>query len=166
MHTAWGVFKAYRMSGIEDRGEFYQAWYMAVDLQPGEVPLKSWKAMVVPATRARQLAVVGGNLILTSHRVLFEPYASQRSAFGVHGTKLITNTMAGLQDRISPRASIAMSRKGLRVEARDEGKHALVLSSPSGPSVDFYFPGGTNPTVFGRGDANTRDQVLTRLQAV
>jgi hypothetical protein len=108
MHTAWGVFKAVRMSGVDDRGEFYQFWYMAVDLQPGEMPLESWKAMRVPTTRAQHLAVVGGNLILTTHRVLFKPYASQRAAFGPHGIKLIANTMASLQDRISPRTPTAV----------------------------------------------------------
>jgi hypothetical protein len=165
MHTAWGVFKAVRMSGIDDRGEFYQFWYMAVDLQPGEIPLDSWKAARVPTTRAQHFAVVGGNLILTNDRVLFEPYASQRAAFGPHGIKLIANTMAAVQDRISPRACVAVSRSGLRMEPKNEGKYTLELTSPDGGAFDFYFPRNSSLTAFARGDVNLRDEVLRRLNA-
>lgn len=161
MRTAWGVFKAIRMSGIDDRDDFYQFWYQAVDLQSGEVPLESWKAMRVPITLAQNLSVVGGNLILTTQRLIFEPGSNQRAAFGRRGSKFVINTLAAMQDRVSPRAPLAVPLQGLRVEPRSGAKHALAVSGSDGVTVELYF----GLTTVGRGDAGRRDEVLARLLA-
>jgi hypothetical protein len=168
MPTVWGGFKATGMSGLEDRGDLYRFWYNAVELPSDEMPVDSWKTVRVPIGRIQNFAVVWGNLVLTTGRLIFEPMSSKRAAFGDNGRKLLINTVAGLQDRISPRSSFAVPLTGLRVAAHDEDKHALAVNSPYGSTMEFYFgiPAlGFGIRAFGRGDAGIRGQVLARLIA-
>ncbi len=92
--------------------------------------------MRVPTSTAGQFFVVAGNLILTTQRLIFEPYRNQRAAFGQHGSKQTINLLAKLSDRIAPRVPIAVSLDDL----------------------DFFF----GRTTVGRGDAARRDAVLAR----
>jgi hypothetical protein len=159
MRTAWGVFKAARMTGLDDRGDFYRFWYHAVDLGPDEEALESWKAMRVPGSTAEQFFVVGGNLILTTRRLVFEPYRNHRAAFGQHGSKQMVNLLAAFSDRVAPRAPISISLDELLAEARHDRKVAVRVGDRDGTKAEFFF-GATTIT---RGDMARRDAVLASI---
>ncbi len=114
--------------------------------------------MRVPTSTAGQFFVVAGNLILTTQRLIFEPYRNQRAAFGQHGSKQTINLLAKLSDRIAPRVPIAVSLDDLSVQAQDDNKLAMRVSDRDGAKADFFF----GRTTVGRGDAARRDAVLAR----
>jgi hypothetical protein len=148
-----------RMTGIDDRGDFYRFWYHTVDLTSGEEPLESWKAMRVPTSMAEQFYGVAGNLIVTTQRLIFEPYRNHRVAFGRHGSKMMINGLASLSDRIGRPAPITVSLDDLSVQVQDDSKFSMQVSARDAVKVAFFF----GRTTVGRGDAARRDAVLARI---
>lgn len=67
VRSAWGVFKARGMRGVDDRQQFYRSWYRAWDMQPQETPLKGWWAIPMAESKISGLFQAGG---ISSSRVI------------------------------------------------------------------------------------------------
>jgi len=142
VRSAWTVFKARQMRGAEDRGDLYRFWYHSWQLQPGENPLKGWWAIKVVESGVAKVFPVGGNLVVTDQRLLWEPMRNGRASYGPHGIKLIVNLAARAQDAMSPRVPLAWPLNQFTLET-SESRQAPVWIVPSGDArTGFYFADG------------------------
>jgi hypothetical protein len=159
MRTAWGVFKAVQLTGMEDRDDFYRFWYNAVDLEPAEPILSSWKVMI---ESGGVLGAIAGNLLLTDRRLILEPMSSKRAAYAPHGMKFVINGLAKMQERKAP----PMSRASLLTQltaAPGNGKKATLAVTDSDGTVAFLFSVTRVP--IGTGHVERRDEALARIRA-
>jgi hypothetical protein len=134
MRSAWGVFKATRMSGIDGRTDSYEAWYHTARLEFGEELLRSWNAYAVPLS-GRTVGTWGtayGKLLLSTRRVLFEPMRNPRPVAGpAHArfAKHLVTALAWNGDRTTERLGGPMGlplQTVARVEADDSTKWSLI----------------------------------------
>jgi hypothetical protein len=153
MRTAWGVFKARRMNGKDDRGDFYKFWYDTATLEPGEQILASWKVLASTGnfglewrgfieTAQSGLGAIWGNLLLTNRRLILEPLSDgKRLAVGAHGIKFVANKMSEYLERKTPAAATAVQLAEITIEPRDEGeKITLLVRGPNG-TAEYAFVG-------------------------
>jgi hypothetical protein len=161
MRTAWGVFKAMKMTGIEDRGDFYRFWYNTVDLQPGEKLLASWKVIV---ELGGPFGALAGNLLLTDRRLILEPMSAKRAAYAPHGMKFVINGLASLTERKAPPIPTARHLADLTIVSRDGNRKAtLAVTGSDGRTVEYFFSQVRIPT--GTGHVQRRDEALNRIRA-
>lgn len=143
VRSAWGVFKARGMRGVDDRGDFYRFWYHAWEPEPPESPLNGWWAIRYAESGLAALFPAGGNLVLTDRRLLWEPMTNGRAVYGPHGIKATANLLARAQDAVSPRTPLMWRLDRLVLQA-DAGRKAAVwiVADDHSPRVGFYFARG------------------------
>jgi hypothetical protein len=159
VRSAWGVFKARRIRGVDDRGDFYRFWYHSWELEQGENPLKGWWAMPVVDSAIATVFQAGGNLVLTDRRLLWEPITNGRAVYGRHGLKLLVNIVARAQDAVSPRTPLAWRLNEFTLDA-SESRQAPVWIVHSGGRLGFSFADG--PILPGSRAERTDFMTLTR----
>lgn len=134
------MFKARGMRGVDDRQEFYRFWYNAWDMQSQEAPLKGWWAIPMAESKISGLFQAGGNLVLTSKRLLWEPMTgTRRAVYAPYGMKIAINLMAKAQEAVSPRVALMWQLDGLTLDRSDGSKIAVFVSVTGDDRVGFYF---------------------------
>lgn len=161
MRTAWGMFRALRMTGLDDRGDFYQFWYAFVELEPGEQLVKSWRAFRDP----RNLLGGGGNLILSNRRLIYEPVRNLQAAHGQYGTKLVINALARHLDKKGTATPFAIPFGDLRqvTATGTSWMSTLTITDRTGASAEFLVS-PTRPPVGSRHRV-LRDEAIARISA-
>lgn len=161
MRTAWGMFRALRMTGLDDRGDFYQFWYAFVELESGEQLLSSWRAFRDP----RNLLGGGGNLILSNRRLIYEPVRNFKAAHGEYGTKLVINALARHLDRKGTATPFAIPLGDVRqvTATGTNWMSTLTIADRTGASAEFLVS-PTRPPVGSR-HRELRDEALARISA-
>jgi hypothetical protein len=160
MRTAWGVFRAARMTGLDDRDDSYRFWYAAVDLQPGEHPVASWKVIRDPRS---VMGAGAGNLILSDLRLIYEPMRNQRAAWGPHGVKPAVNLLSRYFDSRGTALPFALPLTDIaRVAATGtERMGTLTVVDRAGATAEFL-TSRIRPPVGSR-HREVRDEALTRI---
>ena len=159
--SAWGAIKARTMRGVDDRSDFYRFWYCAWELESWEEPVKGWWAIPVPRSRLAAFFQSGGNLVLTSKRLLWEPLATNvRSAYGPHGRKTIVNVIARAQDAAAPATPLEWRLDRLNLKTSENGKIAVWPIAEESPSVGFFF----GRSVLYSGSRDERTDFVTRVR--
>jgi hypothetical protein len=145
MRTAWGVFRAVKMTGVDDRGDFYQFWYATVDLEEGERLVAGWKAVLGPRS---WFGAQGGNLLVSDRRLIFEPYSSKRAAYAPHGMKIVINGMAKLAERKALPIPVAVALSDISAVERTgtESMSTLTVTDRWGNAWEFLLS-ATRPPV-------------------
>jgi hypothetical protein len=145
MRTAWGVFRAVKMTGVDDRGDFYQFWYATVDLEEGERLVAGWKAVLGPRS---WFGAQGGNLLVSDRRLIFEPYSSKRAAYAPHGMKIVINGMAKLAERKALPIPVAVALSDISAVERtgSESMSTLTVTDRWGNAWEFLLS-ATRPPV-------------------
>lgn len=161
MASMWGIVKARKMRGVDDRGATYQFWYLARELAADESPLAGWWAIAVRESKVAAFVQTGGNLVLTDRRLLWEPLRSDhRPVYGEHGVKTLVNAVGKVQDRVAPAMPLEWPLGGLHVEPADGAKVAVRVSGIDAPTGEFYFASG--PAL--RGSAERRREFIQRIE--
>ena len=158
--SAWGVLKARGMRGVDDRGEFYRFWYHSWEIERPETPLQGWWAMPLPESRLATMFQIGGNLVLTNRRLLWEPMTGGRAVSG--DAKKAINIIARAQESISPRRPAAWQLGQVRLTEADRRNSVLLGGDDDGgPGRAFYF---AQSSAFG-GSRDERTDFVTRVLA-
>lgn len=160
MRSAWGVFRAIKMTGLDDRGGFYQFWYATVDLVPGERLVAAWKAIRTPAS---WMGAAFGNLLISDRRLIFEPYSSKRAAYAPHGMKIAINSFAKLAEQKAPPIARAIAFPELAAIRRTStrGMSTLTVVDSRGEVSEFLLS-ATRPPI-GTGHQQRRDEAALRI---
>jgi hypothetical protein len=162
IRSAWGIFKARAMRGTDDRSAFYRIWYRAWELESQEEPVKGWWAVPVPRSRLAAMFQSGGNLVLTTRRLLWEPMTtSSRSAYGPHGQKVTVNLIAKAQDAAAPATPFEWGLYRLNLKTSENGKVAVWPTAEGSPPIGFFF----GRSVIYRGSLEERTDFVTRVRA-
>ena len=91
VRSAAGPFHR-RHDGLERRDGLYEQLFVTVQLRPGEEPLGSWPVKHPPPDKRLSLANEGtANLILTSRRLVYEPFVPPKFGGGPGLTTWIAN---------------------------------------------------------------------------
>jgi hypothetical protein len=162
LRTAWGAFRAIRMTGVDDRGDFYRFWYATVDLEDGERLVAGWKAVLGPRS---WFGALWGNLLVSDRRLIFEPYSSKRVAYAPHGMKLVINGMAKLAERKAPPIPVAVALSDISTVERTgtESMSTLTVTDRWGNAREFLLS-ATRPPI-GAGHQQRRDAAALRIGA-
>lgn len=160
MRTAWGLFRAVKMTGVDDRGDLYQFWYATADLATGERLVAGWKAVLRPRS---WLEALGGNLLLSDRRLIFEPYSSKRAAYAPHGMKIPINGIAKLLERKAPPVPFAVDLSNISAIKRtgSETISTLTVTDRSGNAWEFLLS-ATRPPI-GAGHRQRREEAVLRI---
>jgi hypothetical protein len=160
------------MNGIEDRGDRYKSWYHTVDLEAGEQLLRSWNACAVPLSGHTfgKAGTCYGKLLLSTHRVLFEPMASGRPVSGpahAKSAKHIVTVFAWFDDRTTTRLGGIMALpigEVARVEGDDSTKWSLLRITGSDDHQRAFAVLGQR-RAWGWGDVEQRDDAIAQIRA-
>ncbi len=161
MHTLWGVFKAVKMTGMTDRGGFYKFWYNTADLDSGEYYIASWKAFV-PRGRFNAMDSAG-NLLLTNRRLILEPYSQKRTGYGLHGSKIVVNSILAFTERKRSYNPAAWPLTKIEATPGDDSQKGRLVITEGIYTVEFLLSTYRFPS--GEGHVKRRDEAANKIRS-